>query len=94
MGSSIKKFLEDLRPAQIELLEKGFNEVDGIDPDLEVKKAQPKVTIETNISPYGAAQKPKQKQKGPKDGELDMLGESPTKFESSFKADNDNVCQF
>ena len=23
-----------------------------------------------------------------------MLGESPSKFESSFKADNDNVCQF
>lgn len=97
MGSSIEKFLEDLRPAQVELLKKGFNEVDGIDPDMDTREKKPKVTIETNISPYGGGGGKggkggkDSKPKGPKSGELDMLGESPSKFESSFKADNDNV---
>lgn len=95
MGSSIEKFLEDLRPAQLELLKKGFNDVDGVDPDLDKREKKAKVTIETNITPYGAKGKGgKDKPTGPKSGELDMLGESPSKFESSFKADNDNVCQF
>lgn len=91
MGTSIRKFFDDLRPAQIETLEKGFNEVDGIDPDMEEREIKPRVTVETNITPYGAGKKTKPKQTGPKEGELDMLGESPSKFESSFKADNDNV---
>lgn len=97
MGSSMKKFLDDLRPAQVELLEKGFNEVDGIDPDQDFGEAAPKVTVETNITPFGAKEA-KSKAHGahgaPGDGDLDMLGESPSKFESSFKADNDNMCQF
>lgn len=54
MGSSMKKFLDDLRPAQVETLERGFNEVDGIDPDENIGMAAPKVTVETNITPYGA----------------------------------------
>ena len=91
MGSSMKKFLDDLRPAQMEILENGFNEVDGIDPDQDLGEDKPRVTVETNITPYGAKQG---KQGKAHEGELDMLGESPSKFESSFKADNDNMCQF
>jgi len=91
MGSSIKKFLDDLRPAQVELLEKGFNEVDGIDPDMDEDDDQPRVTIETNINPYGKVAKKSGHKKGPQPGDLDMIGDSPNKFESSFKADNDNV---
>ena len=94
MGSSMKKFLEDLRPAQVDILEKGFNEVDGIDPNQDMGEEQPNVTIETNIAPYGAKKGKSKGQIKPSDGELDMLGESPSKFESSFKADNDNMCQF
>lgn len=93
MGSAIKKFLDELRPAQIELLEKGFNDIDGIDPNADMGDKGPKVTIETNITPYGAKGKGKGKQKAPAE-ELDMLAESPSKFESSFKADNDNMCRF
>lgn len=32
MGPSVKKSLTGLRPAQMELLENGFCEVDGVDP--------------------------------------------------------------
>ena len=91
MGSSIKKFLDDLRPAQLELLEKGFNEVDGIDPDLDEGDNQPRVTIETNINPNGSKAKKNGHKKGPQPGDLDMIGDSPNKFESRKKADNDNV---
>jgi centrosomal protein CEP104 len=94
MGSSIWKFLDDLRPAQKELLENGFNEVDGIDPNDRQDDDKPRVTVETNISPYGAKKGKSKGPSGPAAGDLDMLGESPQKFESSFKADNDNMCQF
>jgi centrosomal protein CEP104 len=94
MGSSIKKFLDDLRPAQIELLEKGFNEVDGIDPDEQNYDNEPNVTVETNIKPYGAKKGKQKNEESKKKSQLDKLGESPNNFESSFKADNDNMCQF
>ena len=92
MGDSIKKFLGDLRPAQIDNLQNGFNEVDGVDPGMQTKDSGPKVTIETNITPYGAKSK-KGYQEGPQDGDLDMINDSPSKFESSFKADS-NAWQF
>lgn len=85
MGDSINKFLGDLRPAQVENLKNGFNQVDGIDPGMQTEDTGPKVTIETNITPYGTKSK-KHGHDRPQDGELDQLGESPSKFESSFKA--------
>jgi centrosomal protein CEP104 len=93
MGDSINKFLGDLRPAQVENLKNGFNQVDGIEPGMDDQDTGPKVTIETNITPFGTKSKKKTHQEGPQDGELDMLGESPSKFESSFKAGNES-CQF
>lgn len=94
MGSSLKKFLDDLRPAQIETLEKGFNEVDGIDPDYQAQDDRPRVTVETNITPHGAKKGKPRNEESKQKKQLDKLGEAPNNFESSFKADNDNMCQF
>jgi len=41
VGANIRKSLSGLRPAQIELLETGFAEVDGVDPATIKNKGSP-----------------------------------------------------
>lgn len=55
------------------------------------KDAGPRVTIETNIDPYGGKNKKKTKEKAYDKKDLDLLEKSPADFEETFKADSDNM---
>ena len=58
MGPPLKQYLTGLRPAQMEVLESGFNEVDGVTPGQHSNETkEPKSTIQTNINPGGVGGK-------------------------------------
>jgi hypothetical protein len=54
MGEKLKNYLTDIRKAQMDLLQDGFNEIDGVDPDADRPPTPPETTVMTNIDPLGA----------------------------------------
>lgn len=63
MGEKLKSYLTDIRKAQIEMLQEGFDELDGVDPKEKQAQAPASAapTITTNIDPNGAKSSPKKK---------------------------------
>lgn len=62
MGEKLKTYLTDIRKAQLEVLQDGFDEIDGVDPEDRKSKAPPsndEPTVTTNINPGGAQGKKK-----------------------------------
>lgn len=53
MGAKIKSYLSDVRKAQLDLLQEGFDEIDGVDPNKKSKAPPSEPTITTNIDPMG-----------------------------------------
>lgn len=53
MGQKIKSYLSDVRKAQLEMLQEGFDEIDGVDPNKKSKAPPSEPTITTNIDPMG-----------------------------------------
>ena len=53
--------MSDLRKNQVEILQEGFDDIDGVDPDSKAQAPPSEPTITTNINPSGAKAKKKKK---------------------------------
>ena len=54
MGPGLKSYMSDMRKNQIETLQEGFDEIDGVDPESKSQAPASEPTITTNINPSGA----------------------------------------
>ena len=54
MGPGLKSYMSDMWKNQIETLQEGFDEIDGVDPESKSQAPASEPTITTNINPSGA----------------------------------------
>ena len=54
MGAKLRSYLTDIRKAALDLLNEGFDEIDGVHPEQKSKAPASEPTVTTNIDPLGA----------------------------------------
>ena len=100
MGKGLKSLLTDIRKPQMAILQEGFNEIDGVDPN-KVSQAPPsEPEVVTNINPYGdkkKKRKPKKKEASPEQEQEDSpeQEEEPEQDEEQEKeGDPEKTCDY
>lgn len=91
MGAKLKSYLTDIRKAALEVLQEGFDEIDGVHPESKSKAPPSQPTITTNIDPMGAQGGAKKKKSvkvaGEEEKDPDKTCFYCGKYDSTFDSD-------